>query len=243
MKSNRRARRRIGAWIGALVLPVCLLAAAPVTGQASPLRFDPDDTKERFQSLPVQLERGEFEGSARAMVAERSGRVTQLSLSRLTVRPGFFRGHLLPRMSYQLGSVASIYALETQRGRFERSGMHDWVSDTVEHRARRAVQKAAKTYLHEETALGSWVESLRVGRNGFGRSAEGRATDFGIRVSHGIPRVGMRHRSALGTTRIGLGVDGSVRLEFRPTHSISARFYAGYEADVSQYRLSYRLAF
>jgi len=243
MKLNGQIGRRIGAWIGALVLPVCLFATAPVMGQISRLQFDPDDTNKQFRALPEQLEGSGFENSLRPKVGDRSGRVAQLSRSRLTVRPGFFKGHLLPRMSRQLGDVASIYALETQHVSFQHSGMHDWVSDTVAHRARSATRKAAKTYLEEETAIGSWIDSFRVSREGFGRSAESRAMDFGVGVSHGIPKVGMRHHSAMGTTRIDVGVDGSVRLEFRPARSVSARFFAGYEADPSQYRLSYRLGF
>ena len=243
MRLDGQARRRIGGWIGTLVLPVCLLAAAPVTGQASPLRFDPDDTKKRFRALPGQLESERFEGSARPIVAERSDGVTQLSPDRLTVRPGFFKGHLLPRMSRQLSAIAPIHALETQRNRFDHSSLHDWFSDAVAYRARRAARKAAKTYLYEETAVGSWVESLRVGRHGFGQPAKERAMDVGIEVSHGIPEVEMRHRAAVGTTRFAVGLDGSVSVRFRPMHSISGQLAADYDADLSQYSVSYRLGF
>ena len=243
MRLDGPTRRQIGAWIGALVLPVCLLTAAPVTGQASSLRFNPDDTEERFRALSGQVERDGIEGSARPVVAERTHGLMHLSPSRLTVRPGFFKGHLLPRMSRQLGEVASIYALETQRDQFDRSSLHDWVSDTVAYRVRRATRKAVRTYLLEEIAVGSWVESLRVGRHGLGQPAAGRATDFGIEVSHGIPVVGMRHRSAVGTTRVAFGLDGSVKVRFRPTRSISARLAADYDADLSQYRVSCRFGF
>ncbi|MCH7780478.1 MAG: hypothetical protein IH848_06495 [Acidobacteria bacterium] len=243
MRLDGQTRQGIGAWIGALVLLVCLLTAAPVTGQASPLRFNPDDTEKQFRALSGQVERDGVEGSARPVVAERSNGLMHLSPSRLTARPGFFKGHLLPRMSRQLGEVASIYALETPRDRFDRSSLHDWVSDAVAYRVRRATRKAVRTYLLEEIAVGSWVESLRVGRHGFGQPAAGRATDFGIEVSHGIPVVGMRHRSAVGTTRVAFGLDGSVKVRFRPTRSISARLAADYDADLSQYRVSCRFGF
>ncbi len=234
MRLDGQARRRIGGWIGALVLPACLLAAAPVAGQASPLRF---------RVLPGQFERVGFEDSARSIVAERSDGVTQLSLDRLTVRPGFFKGHLLPRMSRQLSEVEPIHSLETQRNRFDHSGLHDWISNTVAHRARRGARKAARTYVLEETAVGSWVESFRVGLHGFGQPAKGRTMDVGIEVSHGIPEVEMRHRSAAGTTRFAVGLDGSVSVRFRPARSISAGLAADYDADLSQYRVSYRFGF
>lgn len=234
------ARHAIGAWSCALALAVCALAATPAGGQTSAPRFDPDAMEQRLRGLNEQLATGGFERPAGIGAAERSGGSPEVDPGRLILRPGFLRGHLLPRMTRQLGDITSIHALETQRSRFEDSGMHDWVSGEVAYRARRATRKAAKAYLIEETRIGSWVESLHVSRGG---TAAARATDYGLDVSHGIPKVGMRHRAAVGTTRFEVGVDGSVRFEFRPARSTTARFYAGYEAELSGYRLSYRVDF
>jgi hypothetical protein len=158
------------------------------------------------------------------------------------MRPGFLKGHLLPRMSRYMGDVSSIHALETQQGWFKDSSLHDWISDEVEYRALRATRKAAKAYLYEATPIGSWLESRSVSIGGHG-PATVRATKFRVDVSHGIPKVGLRHRAAAGATRFEIGLDGSVRLEFRPSRSMTARFYAGYEAAVAGYRLSYRVGF
>ena len=147
----------------------------------------------------------------------------------LSVRPGFLKGHLLPRMSRQIGDVNTIHSLETQRGWFENSGMHNWVSDEVEYRALRATRKAAKDYLYEATRIGSWLESRAVSVGGHGSNAV-RSTKFRFDVSHGIPKVGLRHRAAVGATRFDVALDGSVRLEFRPAQLATARFYVGYVA-------------
>ena len=238
-----RTTRRIGAWIGALALFASVLAATPATGQVSPIRFDPDAAEQRFRVLPGQFETLRLDGSTRPMLSERSGVKAQLSPGRLEARPGFFKEHLLPRMSRQVAFVPSIHALETQHGRFEHSGMHDWLSDRVARRATRATRKAVRAYLLEETAIGSWFESQRVGAQRFARPTVARATDFGIDIAHGIPKAGMRHRSAVGTARFSVGLDGSVRLDFQPARWISAQFYAGYEVELSRYRLTYRLDF
>jgi hypothetical protein len=233
--------RRIGAWIGAFVLPVCLLAASPAVGQVSTIGLDSDTTSKRLRPLHAQFDGG-VEDSARPMLARRSGAVPRLGPIELSVRPGFLKGHLLPRMSRQIGDVNTIHALETQRGWFEDSGMHNWVSDEVEHRALRATRKAVKDYLYEATRIESWLESRAVSVGGHGVNAV-RSTKFRFDVSHGIPKVGLRHRAAVGTTRFDVALDGSVRLEFRPTHLATARFYVGYVAALSGYRLSYRVAF
>jgi hypothetical protein len=241
MRHDRRVARRFGAWIGAFVLPVCLFAANPAVGQVSTIGLDPDTTEKRLRPLNARFDGG-VEESVRPMLARRSGAVPRLGPIELSVRPGFLKGHLLPRMSRQIGDVNTIHALETQRGWFENSSIHNWVSDEVGHRALRATRKAAKDYLYEATRIGSWLESRAVSVGGHGSGAV-RSTKFKFDVSHGIPKVGLRHRAAIGATRFQVGVDGSVRLEFRPARSNAARFYAGYEAALAGYRLSYRVAF
>ena len=227
--------------MGAFSLPVCLLMAGSAVGQVSTTGLDPDATRERLRAMNTRFEGG-VEESARPMALRRSGAVPRLGPIELSVRPGFLKGHLLPRMSRQIGDINTIHALETQRGSFENSGMHNWVSDEVGYRALRATRKAAKDYLYEATRIGSWLESRAVSVGGHGSGAV-RSTKFRFDVSHGIPKVGLRHRAAIGATRFQVGVDGSVRLEFRPARSNAARFYAGYEAALAGYRLSYRVAF
>ncbi len=225
--------------VGVGVAAACVLLAPATDAQMSTVRLDPDVTRKRFRALTAEL--GErVENRARPIVVEKTAAASRLDLSVLRSRPGFLEGHLLPRMSRQVADVSSIHTLETQRGRFEDSSLHDWVADTVGHRALSATRRAAKAYLYEVTPIGSWLESRPVGRRA---AVGGPSARFKVDVSHGVPRLGLRHRAATGATRLDIGLDGTVRLEFRPTGSTSARFYAGYVADDSAYVLSYRVGF
>jgi hypothetical protein len=228
-------------WLGALAVVACALAVTPIAGQVSPIRLDTEAAEERYKAFPQRLDSSAIGPTIGSLAVGRSNRQPRLSRGKIYSDPGFLRGHLLPRMSRQIGDVSSIHALETHRETFQDSGIQAWVSNTVEHRALRASQKAAKAYLLEATTIGSWLESSRIG-GGIERVAKS-STDFRFDVSRGIPKVGLRHRAAMGTTRFQVSLDGSVRLEFRPNHTSTARFYAGYEAAVSGYRLSYRLGF
>ena len=58
-----------------------------------------------------------------------------------------------------------------------------------------------------------------------------------------MPQLGLRHRNGAGATRFEVGLDGSVRLVFRPARLSRALVYGGYDAGTSLYRLSYRVAF
>ena len=237
MKFKRSSRRLVGA----LAVTACVLAVAPVLGQVSPIRLDTAAAEERYRTFPERLDAAAIGPTANSLTVGSSNKQPRLWPVRIHGGPGFLRGHLLPRMSRQIGDVSSIHALETQPGTFEVSSMHAWVSDAVEHRAVRATRKAAKAYLLEATAIGTWLDSSRIG--GGIEPATERTTDFRFDVSHGVPKIGLRHRAATGTTRFQVSLDGSVRLEFRPSRSTTARFYAGYEAAFSGYRLSYRLDF
>ena len=235
--------RGVGAWVGALVVSVGLLGATPATGQLSAVKFDPDAAEKRLRVGSEQFPRGGLDNSIRPAVAERTGAVPQLDPNRLIARPGFLEGHLLPRMTRHMGDVASVNSLETQRVQFENSGIHHWVSYEVEQRAQRAARKAARDYLYEITAFGAWIESMCVGQQSPRGAGERRGMNVGFDVTHGIPKVGMRHYAAAGTTRFVVGLDSSVRLDFYPTRWKVARFYAGYEPERSVYRVAYRLGF
>jgi hypothetical protein len=241
MRQRTRPDSITAAVIGALLLCLCGFAAIPAAGQTIPRQFDPDATDERLRGVSSQLDRKAGEAVSRTLAERRVDSPVRLKPGKLEPGTGFLKGHLLPRMSHQIGDVSSIHALESQRGIFGDSGMHAWVSDAVEHRAVRATRKAAKAYLYEETSVGSWFDTRRIG-GGSGPVAR-RATDFRFGVSHGVPKIGLRHRAAVGVTRFQVGLDGSVRLEFRPSQSTTARFYAGYDARVSGYQLFYRLGF
>lgn len=228
---------------GALLVPVCLVCAAPAAGQISAVPFDPDAAEERLQAVSARLQRGGPENAVQPVKAHRSDEGIQLGPIRLTARPGFFEGHLLPRMVRYMHDVASVHSLETRRHQFENSSIHHRVSYEVEQRAFRATRKAARDYLYEITTLGARIDAIRVGHRTGGGGAERRGTKVGVELTHGTAKVGMRHSSAAGTTRFVVGLDRSVRLDFYPTRWNIARFYAGYEPERSVYRVAYRLGF
>jgi len=159
------------------------------------------------------------------------------------VRHGFFKRHWMPRMSRHLADVSPIHSLETDSGRFAGSAMDERVTDSAESRARRATRKALRTYLQKETAIGSFFERARIGREGIGRPAKNESMDFGVSVSHGVPEFEMRHRSAAGTTRFSAAFDGSLQFDFRPAATTSAQFRAAYVIERSELVLSYRHGF
>jgi hypothetical protein len=237
--ATTRSAVKIAAWATTVAAVVCVLLAPTATGQFSTVRFDPDATRERLRALSGDF--GErVESRPRPPVAGKRAVPSRLDTGALRTRPGFFQGHLLPRMSRQVADVSSIHSLETQRGWFEGSSMHDWVADTVGYRALRATRKAAKAYLYEATPIGGWLESGPAAGRPPGSQRKARVK---VDVSHGIPKVGLRHRAGAGATRLDLGLDGSVRFEFRPSVSPSARLAARYVAADATFLLSYRVGF
>ncbi len=231
--------RRSAGRIAAAAAVACVLLAPSAGAQIATVRLDPDAAQERFLTWSGDLG-GRIEKRSHQRIAVERVAMSRLDTSLLRPQTGFLKGHLLPRMSRQVAGVSSIHALETQRGWFEDSSMHDWVAQTVGHHALRATRKAAKAYLYEVTTLGVWLESRPVGGRSRGPQ---RGASVKLDVSHGIPKVGLRHVAAVGSTRFDVGADGSMRLEFRPTSSPSARLFAGYAAADSLFILSYRVGF
>lgn len=242
MRVATRKKWGIAAWMGVRLIPVCLLAVVPVNAQSIAPKLDHDRDARRLQDLG-RLPLDSIGAASPRLSSTRPDSPAAAIRRQAPSRPGFFAGHLMPGMERQLSRVAPIHAMESHRATFEASVMHERFSDLVESRASRAGLRAARTYLHEETALGAWVDSFRVGKHGVGKPHQDQALDFGFGVSHGVPKLGMRHRAAAGTTRFSLGIDGNVRVEFRPTRLQRTKLNAGYDPDRSLLQLSYRLGF
>lgn len=220
-------------------IPAVAFVACCLIGSSLAFGADFEERKQRLAGLPVAFDPGVLPSTTPARITTPS-RPT-LTPSRAVQPQGFLERHLMPRVSQQLERVTPILTLESESAEWQNSRMHSWFSGTAEDRASRGLRRAAKAYFVEETAVGPLIESLRVSRDGFGRVARPRTgTDLGLRLSHGRPQLDVRRRSYIGTTRFGVGLDGSLGIEFRPARSETGSFAAGYDVRESRFSLSFR---
>lgn len=228
---------RIERWWVPSIVAACLLCSPVVAG-------DLEGSREAFERVRGELEASSFSLSTSDLPPLGEPRALRLALARPVEAHGFLKRHLMPRVSQQLERMAPIHALDFDRATWQQTELHGWFSGTANHYAERGLKRAARSYLVEETAIGPWLEGLRLGGHGNSSSAgRSRSTDYGVRVSHGRPSLEMRRSSSVGTTRFGVGLDGSLRLEFRPANSTNGRFAVGYAARESSYVLSFRHTF
>jgi len=213
------------AWLGCL-------AALPAAGD------ELDDARKALADARPSFDA--FSPGSIALPAHRPSSETAAPLRRSIGHHGFLKRHLVPRVSHQLGRVTPIHSLEVDRSDWERSGLHGWFSGTTGHYANRGLRRAARAYFVEDTAVGTFLDSLRLETHRGDAPQSGRTVNYRLGVSHGKPRLEMRHRSPAGTTRFGVGVNGSLRLEFHPAHSGGGRVSAGYDPGDSSYSLSFR---
>ena len=241
MRINGQAGWLTYGWTTLLALAVCLTGAPLFAADLS----NPVTRGDRARPLAaIEIAPGPYAATRGLQAAEQPG-TQRAFLVRLETRSkGFIGRHLAPRLAHQMVQVAPIQALEIDRTRFERSELHNWFSGTAGHYAERGARKAVRDYLLEETGLGAFVQSMRVGHgSGPDRPIDERSTDFGVKIAHGRPQLEMAHRSAAGTTRLRVDLDGFVSVEFRSARAPAARLVAGYDLSSSDFGVVFRHSF
>jgi hypothetical protein len=226
-------------WLPSIVA-VCLICGPLIAGEVGPL----EEPRETFARVRGALGAGGLNLTNMTPPSLGGQGILEHSPVKAIQARGFLKRHLMPRVSQQLEGMVPIHTLDFERAEWQQSELHGWFSGTASYFATRGLKRAARAFLVEETAVGPFLESLHFhGRASSGPAKPRSSTSYGVHVSHGIPALELRHLSAAGATRFGIGLDGSVALEFRPAHSTNGRFAVGYDANVSAYGLNFRHSF
>ena len=148
-------------------------------------------------------------------------------------RNRFYHGHLLPRLSRQMNAIAPHDPVLAARG-MGHDQFYTEFSRTVGSRAGSSAYKALRDYVLDDTAVAGWIGNVERKVDPFAhKQSDGRPKNvsFHFGLSHGLPRVELKHRSAIGMLRFRVALEGSARIEFRPLGSRNTYFTAGANLD------------
>jgi hypothetical protein len=168
----------------------------------------------------------------------------------LETRPTFYKGELLPRLSYRLDRHRDRVQPRIAPGEeWLEHLVWEQASADVQRDVERATRKALRDHLLENTKLSHVVASIerraRGGRDGGATAAAAPGTgparerriDWDLGFHSAIPEVEMRYRLPRGDVRLDVGLDGDVGLRYRHAAMGSTEVSADYDSDDETYRL------
>lgn len=231
------------AWVGARTLRPARIAAAAVVAA---LTVCGARAEEPVRLATPELGRFAFglagHGSAfheRSGAEFRPGHLEQ----KLPQRSGnFYDAHLIPRLNTQFGNMSAYHFLPGAGRDLGEWVMFDELTEIAKSRAERGTRRALKDYLLEVSSLERSVDAVRDSGDGNDAGPQ-RPLRFGLKISHGTPKVDMRYRLSSAVVRLGIRADGSVSAEFRRARGAGQTWIvARYDAD-GDYNLLCRLSF
>jgi len=214
--------RAAGPWRAALIVGMALLVAA-LSGAAPAAAAEGEAAREAGR-----------EGAEWLRPAARGRTIPDAA--------GFYRGHLLPRLTSQFSTLGSYEALPARQADPSRNLVFEQAARAARLRARRGTKRALKGFLLESLPVGRLIERVELRRAHGGATAD-RGLRLGLAIRGGLPVAELAQPLGRGLLRTGLGVDGRVRLEYRGGQFGGVGLRADYDPFRGEFDLGCRLAF
>jgi hypothetical protein len=217
----------------------CLALAPAVADGEKPDRPDRDGL-----SAPVvePAARGLAAGTDQPLGPE----APELDLSRT-----FYRGELLPRLTYRLERHRDrVRPLVAPGEEWLEHLVWEQTSADVRRDVERATRKAVRDHLLENTRLSNVIASIErrargdragaaqgVDAGAPARGGRGDRLEFDLGFHSAIPEVEVQYRLERSDVRLDLSLSGSVGVRYRHVALGSTEVHAGYDNDDDSYRL------
>jgi hypothetical protein len=170
-----------------------------------------------------------------------------LPLARQEVRGagGFYRSHLLPRLTGQFRAMVPYEALSVRGEALADHPHFDRLSENARDRVTHGTRKALEDFLLEATSLDDLLDRLgnKARRSSLGGGPEAGGFGVGVGISHCAPSVELSRRTGPRAFRASLGLLGVVRVEYQQGRRSRASIYAGYDAREGDFALGGRIRF